>query len=558
MLRTLSGLKPVRLGPLGLVRPDLVAGGALLLALLLVAGTLTLLLTAGPPAPVATLQAGNLGAVKLEEPVTIRFSRPVDLSQAKVAVSPEVKLETARRGDQALIVRPVANWSPKQTYTLRLNDVPDASHRTVLKGYHGSFTTQPLVGVLGFTVDGQPADGTYTSNTAPLITARFVSPMKVDTVQFLLNGQPLQASTVAWDAAQAVASITLPTRLLPYHQAVLQVPRSGSDKHGNPMTAAAQLTLSPLGLEPSNGNGIGPGFKTIAPIMVVVENAPGSLPSHGLQHADIVFEYLSEYGITRMTAVFFNQVSPLLRSVRSCRMINAYLDFAFAGYHMCSGASAGTYLWLMGDHHTPIAPGAINDVDQHGYFFRCGADNAPHNLCVTAQSVAGIRRNWPLTGQTYTVDPEHPDNGLGTPAGAPSVAQHCVSYKYDPGSQSYLRFDHGSAYIDAGTGQQLRVKNVVVMNVNEHLAGWIEDENGGAGSVWYELIGSGPAQIYSDGKVIQATWHMGDNIPNITTNWYWRNNQAPYFTDQDGNLIELNSGLTWIHVVGNRGLNAGC
>lgn len=540
------------------MRPEYIAGGALALIVVIIAATIGVLRAVGGSPPSARLVAPNLQAVKLEEPVTVKFDRAVDLSHTKVAVSPEVKIVTKRQGTQGLVVAPVANWAPKQTYTLRLSDVPDANHHEVLKGYHASFTTQPLVGVLGFTVDGQPANGTVTSDTSPLITARFVSPMKVTSVQFELNGHPLAPSTVAWDATQAVASITLPSRLLPYRQAVLQVPKVGSDKRGNPMTDAASLTLSPLGLEPSNGNGIVPGFKTIAPIMVVIENAPGSLPSHGLQHADMVFEYLSEYGITRMTAIFFNQVSPLLRSVRSCRMINAYLDFAFAGYHLCSGTSIGTYLWLMGNHHTPVAPGAINDVDRHGYFFRCGADNAPHNLCVTATSVYPIRKNWPLGGQTYFVDPSHADNGLGTPAGNPSVPQHCVSYRYDPGSQTYLRFDHGSPYIDADTNQQLRVKNVVVMNVGEHYGGWVEDENGGAGSVWYEMIGFGTAQIYSDGKVTNATWHMGDNL-SLDPNNYWQNNQAPWFTDSTtGNLVELNSGLTWIHVIGNRGLNGGC
>ena len=558
MLRSLSGLKPVRLGPLGYVKPELLAGGAAALVLVIVVAAIGVLHALGSSAPTATLVAGNLKAVKLEEPITIKFNRPVDLSKTKVSVSPALKIQTARDGKQRLIVMPFANWAPKQGYTVRLSDVPDAKHQTVLRGFEGSFTTQPLVGVLGFTVDGQPANGTYTSNTSPLITARFVSPMKIATVQILYNGAALPTSSVAWDSTQSTASITLPKRLVPYNKATLQVPKTGVDKKGNPMTDAAQLTLSPLGLEPSNGNGIGPGFKTKAPIMVVVENAPGSLPSHGLQNADMVFEYLSEYGITRMTAVFFNTVSPELRSVRSCRMINAYLDFAFTGYHLCSGASDGTYLWLMGNHKpAPVAPGAINDVDRHGYFFRCGGD-APHNLCVTAGSATPIRKNWPLSGQTYLVDPNHPDSGLGTPAGPPSVPQHCVSYKYEGGSGTYIRYDHGAPYYDAGTGRALRVKNVVVMHVNERFAGWVEDENGGAGSIWYEMIGSGPVSIFSDGKLIQGTWHMGDNIPGISKNWYWENHQAPYFTDQSGNLIELNSGLTWIHVVGNQGLNGGC
>jgi hypothetical protein len=70
---------------------------------------------------------------------------------------------------------------------------------------------------------------------------------------------------------------------------------------------------------------------------------------------------------------------------------------------------------------------------------------------------------------------------------------------------------------------------------------YVEDDNGGAHSVRYFVYNqdeSGPAQIYSDGKVINATWHMGWASP-------------MYFTDQDGRFIELNTGLTWIHVLGN-------
>jgi hypothetical protein len=352
--------------------------------------------------------------------------------------------------------------------------------------------------------------------------------------------------------------VTLQEPLTPYHDAVLAVAKTGVDRRGDPMTGPAQITLAPLALEPSNTTtGVGPGFQWKTPMLIVIENSGAARPQLGLQNADMVFEYLSEYGITRMTTVFFNQVSPLLRPVRSCRMINLYLDWAFRGLHMCSGTSAGTYGWFMGNHGNPVAPGAINDVDQHGYFFRCGADDAPHNLCVSAATATRLRNAWSQTGQQYTVDPPHPDIAFGSPASAPAVGQHCVTYSYDQGSGTYLRFDHGTPFTDGQTGQQLRVKNVVVMNVNEHFAGWVEDDNGGAGSVWYEMIGSGSAQIWSDGRSIPATWHMGDNL-GVSPNNYWQNTEAPYFTDANGKVIELNSGLTWVHVVGNQGLNAGC
>jgi hypothetical protein len=556
LLRTFSGLKPIRLGPLGLVRPDLLAVGAMALAAVLAGVSVALFLTAAPPAPSAHLVAGKLKYVPLDQPVTLAFSRGVDLRLTKVQVTPHTPF-TLSHSATSLVIAPAPNWKPSSRYTIALGSVPDAKHQATLKGFHAVFNTEPLVGVAAWTVDGQPASGRVLSSPRPSVTAVFTDPMKTATVQFTLNGAFLPASDVSWNKATE-ATVTLQQVLVPYHDAVLGVASTGVDQRGDPMTGPAQVTLAPLALEPANTTtGIGPGFKWQTPLLIVIENSGPARPQYGLQNADMVFEYLSEYGITRMTTVFFNQVSPTLRPVRSCRMINLYLDWAFKGDHMCSGTSAGTYGWFMGNHNNPIAPGAINDVDQHGYFFRCGADDAPHNLCVSAATAQRLRQNWSQNGEQYEVDPPHPDATFGSAAPAPDVGQHCVSYTYDAASQQYLRFDHGTPFIDAGTGQQVHVKNVVVMNVNEHFAGWVEDENGGAGSVWYEMIGSGPAQIWSDGRMVNATWHLGDNL-GVPVDNYWQNNEAPYFTDGNGNVIELNSGLTWVHVIGNQGLNGGC
>ncbi len=88
---------------------------------------------------------------------------------------------------------------------------------------------------------------------------------------------------------------------------------------------------------------------------------------------------------------------------------------------------------------------------------------------------------------------------------------------------------------------------MVIVHTGFHDAGWIEDDNGGAHSVWYDLNGSGPAEVYSDGMLIPATWHMGKGSGQA----YWDNHDPIWFSDAGGVPLELNSGLTWIHVVGN-------
>ena len=155
---------------------------------------------------------------------------------------------------------------------------------------------------------------------------------------------------------------------------------------------------------------------------------------------------------------------------------------------MCSGASVGT----LGQIFTHNFSGfSINDFDNGIHFRRVGFKEAPHNLYTDAGDAGRMRGEaQPNPSAPYLVDPMHPDNGLGTPADAPSVPLHDVSYAFDGGSQTYLRFDHGSAFADVVTGTQLHVKNVILVHVNAHMAGWVEDENGGAGSVCLESSAS--------------------------------------------------------------------
>jgi hypothetical protein len=157
-----------------------------------------------------------------------------------------------------------------------------------------------------------------------------------------------------------------------------------------------------------------------------------------------------------------------------------------------------------------------------------------------------VRGEYPQPAGGYAVDPPHGDVAAGAPADPPQVPLHGVTYGYDGGSGQYLRFDHGAAFVDQLTGQQLHVKNVVLVHVPFHDAGWVEDDNGGAHSVWYDMLGSGPAEVYSDGLVVHATWHMG-----AAGQSYFDNHTPVWFTDEAGQVLELNTGLTWIHVLGN-------
>ena len=61
----------------------------------------------------------------------------------------------------------------------------------------------------------------------------------------------------------------------------------------------------------------------------------------------------------------------------------------------------------------------------------------------------------------------------------------------------------------------------------------------------YKLTGDGRADIFVDGVLIHATWHHPDaNVPAV-------------YLDANGNPIDLDNGLTWVHVIGSQKWHSG-
>jgi hypothetical protein len=392
-----------------------------------------------------------------------------------------------------------------------------------------------------FTVDGRPAPDGVEVGAPSRLEVVFPAPVRPESVVVTWDGTPLPGGAPTW--APDDRSAVIPTGgLRPYHDATLRV-AAGAGASGT-----AGLRVSPVATIPAGpGSGIDGELRPQTPVMIAIDNSQPARPQSGLDGADLVYEYVSEYAITRFTAVYFKNVPAEVGPVRSCRLINAFLGYAYAGETMCSGLSGGTSVWFTGaaPDARPV-PTVVDRRDPGNHFHRSGARAAPYNLYVAGGDAARVRSEVRLPAGAYLVDGPHPDVDAGEAAPAPAIAAHGVAYDYDEGSRSYLRTDHGVQSIDAGGGGSIRVKTVAVLHVASHDAGYIEDESGGAHSIWYSMLGEGPAELYSNGRLVRATWHMGAT----GQYYYWENHSPLWFSDASGGVIRLNSGLTWIHVVG--------
>jgi hypothetical protein len=298
------------------------------------------------------------------------------------------------------------------------------------------------------------------------------------------------------------------------------------------LALAALLVLASCGTEQAaNAVKNQPPSSRPAPALVQVENDPNSHPQYGLQKADIVYEYLTEGGITRFTLVYFDaHGSDRIEPVRSARLVTLRLVKAYQGVLIYSGAS-NVVQGQIDSQHLPAF-----DQRTAGLFQRDPSRAAPHNLMTTEDQVrqvvdkSGQRVSYqlPKTGEPA----EQGDAVTGFSFQQTNV--HHVTYAYSSADKTYSYSYEDGQLTDAGAGKPVAVANVVLVRVAHHDMGYVEDVVGSTG-IDFDLQGSGKADVYTRGKHLAATWDLS---------------QGPLrLLDAKGQQLELPAGLTWFHLV---------
>jgi hypothetical protein len=275
------------------------------------------------------------------------------------------------------------------------------------------------------------------------------------------------------------------------------------------------------------------------PAIVQVENSPFARPHAGLQQADIVFEYLAEGGITRMSVIYFHPSGGFkIEPVRSARPVTLRIQQAYHGVIFYSGANQKVLDQIASQHIPSLTEGSDGGV----YFRRDPSRQAPHNLYTTADWLAqGLAKYAPVID--YRLPP------AGTPpvssSSSPGAAQatrimfsqtsfHRVTYVYSASDQTYAYSDQIGPLTDVDTGSGVRIKNVVLVQVSHHNAGFTDVL--GAPAVDFDLQGTGPADVFTGGRHYSVTWDLS-------------NPGEPLRLMLAGKVMPLPSGLTWIHLV---------
>src|SRR5207302_2001898 len=200
------------------------------------------------------------------------------------------------------------------------------------------------------------------------------------------------------------------------------------------------------------------------PAMVQIENSVLARPLAGLQQADIVYEYLAEGGITRMTAIYFSPTgSQRIEPVRSARPVTIRLWHSYHGVLFFSGANIKV-LQVIQDQQIP----ALTEGSDGGiYFSRDPSRRAPHNLYTDGSRLAqGLNKYAPRV--TYQL----PSPGVPAASPAPTAANrivfdqtnaHRVTYTYSAADSAYAYSTELGPLIDKSTGQPMKPVNVILI-----------------------------------------------------------------------------------------------
>lgn len=312
------------------------------------------------------------------------------------------------------------------------------------------------------------------------------------------------------------------------------------------------------------------------PLAIMVPNNPPAMPQHGLSKASIIYEAPVEGRITRLMAVVedyddLTYIGPI-RSSRDYFVYEAMaLDAIYCHWglavpyvqELLNSSRVDNISQSVGGISNPYEPAFSRRKDRRsgGYALEFTAymwlkEASPSDGTDAPESSvkgypAGVEAKG--YGKTYKDSgrfdklsrdyaafqfandcraeyAEYPDALEIRPGGSQSnkggYSSNGACFTYNETDNLYYRSQYGDKQIDELTGEQLTVSNVVFKVCH----GEVRDDHD---YLAFAVHGSGDAYVFTNGKMIKATWkHESDY-------------DANHYYDEKGNEIVFNQGKTW-------------
>ena len=281
---------------------------------------------------------------------------------------------------------------------------------------------------------------------------------------------------------------------------------------------------------------------TSRPYAVMINNHPTARLHHaGLQDAYIMYEMIVEGGITRYMALFKDQKTAKIGSVRSAR--HYFIDYAMENdaYYVHWGQSPQAQ-----NDITSYKINNINGIYYEGtYFYRDRSLDISNehrgfttiDMLSKAVDKLGYRKE---TNKNllfnYSVDEIDLSKKENSQRADQIIIRYSNSvedtYTYDSDKKYYLRYVNGKEHIDDVTKQQYHFKNIITYQVQNYTLD--DPENKGRQGLYN--IGDGEGYYITNGYATKIKWSKKS-----------REEQTKY-TYLDGTPIDLSDGNTFIQI----------
>ncbi len=446
----------------------------------------------------------------------LSFSRAVSADtlaqQLNVAPATDATLETSDGGTTYdwVPTKPLADLT---TYTVTVSSYNDPSKHQV-RGGRWTFTTTIVPRIVSVTLpDGSAVSDGLEIQPGSKLTFIFNDAMVPSTVKVSLGPQPI---VLAWATDQRTASMA--TQGIPSGPVVLQLAAGAKDSAGREVKSAWSLDT---GLYYRDREHM---ITLKFPALIQVPNDAYAVDQDGLQAANMVFEYVAEGGITRLTAIF-GSAPDLIGPMRSSRLVSLKIARHYKGLLFQSGESGVTQAAAGTD---PVP----QFFDTIGYTFRTNKRYAPDNLMISGDGVNRAEAKFPKLS-AFVLTQARPDLTGGGAVARFNVSEHDSTYTYDPIYGTYAKNESGHSYRDAHLGQTLRIEMVIVLHTQVSLlpigdghGSYIHD---------YNLDTNGKADIYYKGQLYAGAWASTDH-------------NGPLTFTLNGQPVSLPPGLVWVDV----------
>ena len=243
-----------------------------------------------------------------------------------------------------------------------------------------------------------------------------------------------------------------------------------------------------------------------AALAVKIENTSLARPQTGLDQADVVWETVVEFQVSRFIAVFHSKVPDEVGPIRSVRPMDPIILSPMKGLLAFSGGQRGILPLIAKNGIQPLS----HDAGAAG-MYRSNDRAAPHNVYGDPATF------WKSANKNHQASPGEQfrfatdaDGALAVKDGkaASKLSFHLSaaanpSWDWSKKSGVWQRNEGGSP-ATARNGKRLTAVNVVSIVADHPDSGF--NAQGGAPVPTYDLVGTGKAVIATGGKTIDVTW----------------------------------------------------